>query len=130
VGRSAEDVSWPRSAEMNLKSQPGATITQGLSYAGREQSRRHDCAAAYAPSESKANPMIEFSTNSTAADFAKEYLRLGGKRKVVTDDNKISIRLWDDEPEKAEKFWAANIQTLERKKREEVETLLPSINDI
>lgn len=74
--------------------------------------------------------MIQFSTNSTAADFAKEYLRLGGNRKVVTDDNKISVRLWDDEPEKAEKFWAANVATLERKKREEVETLLPSINDL
>jgi hypothetical protein len=74
--------------------------------------------------------MIEFATNSTASDLAEEYLRLGGKRKVVTDDNKISIRIWDDEPEQAEKFWAANVQSLERKKREEIETLLPSINDI
>lgn len=74
--------------------------------------------------------MIQFSTNSTASDFAKEYLRLGGKRKVVTDDTEISIRIWDDEPEKAEKFWAAHVEPLERKKREEVETLLPSINDL
>ena len=74
--------------------------------------------------------MIRFDTNTKSAELAKEYLRLGGKRKVVTDDNKISIRIWDDEPDQAEEFWAANVQSLERKKREEVETLLPSINDI
>jgi hypothetical protein len=91
---------------------------------------RQDDAAQYDLTAHKEVTMIQFSTNTTASDFAKEYLRLGGKRKVVTDDNKISIRLWDEEPEKAESFWATYIQPLERKKREEVETLLPSINDI
>jgi len=71
--------------------------------------------------------MINFETNSTAADMAKEYLRLGGMRKVVTDDNKVSIRIWDEEPDKAAKFWADNVDIMDRKKREEVETLLPSI---
>ncbi|UVC10472.1 hypothetical protein IHQ71_07690 [Rhizobium sp. TH2] len=74
--------------------------------------------------------MIGFAPNSTASDLAKEYLRLRGKRKVVTDDNKISTRLWDVEPEKAEKFWATNVAPLARRKREEIETLLPSINDL
>jgi hypothetical protein len=74
--------------------------------------------------------MIRFDTHSTASDLAKEYLRLGGKRKVVLDDNKRSVRMWDDEPEKAEQFWAASIQSLEPKRREQVETLLPSINDV
>jgi len=62
-----------------------------------------------------------------ASELAREYLRLGGTRKVVTDDNKISTRIWEDEPAEAAGFWRARVDSLGRKRREEVETLLPSI---
>ena len=63
----------------------------------------------------------------SAAQLAEEYQRLGGTRKVVTDDNKISTRIWEHEPPEAAQFWEAHIVPRGRKGREEVETLLPSI---
>ena len=66
-------------------------------------------------------------STTTASELAKEYLRLGGTRKVVTDDNRISVRIWEGEPAQAAHFWDTEIDTLDRKAREEVETLLPSI---
>jgi hypothetical protein len=67
-------------------------------------------------------------THSTAASgLVHEYLRLGGTRKVVMDDNRISIRIWEDEPAAAAEFWTWRVDSLTRKEREEVETLLPPI---
>jgi len=63
----------------------------------------------------------------TAVELAEEYRRLGGTRKVVTDDNKISTRIWEKEPAEAARFWEEKVVPRGRKGREEVETLLPSI---
>lgn len=63
-----------------------------------------------------------------AAEFAEEYLRLGGKRKAAADDNKMSIRLWEDEPEEARTYWESNIASLPAERRKEVESHLPSIS--
>jgi hypothetical protein len=63
-----------------------------------------------------------------AVDLAREYLRLGGKRKAAADDNAMSIRLWQDEPEEADTYWNANIATLPAERRKEVESHLPSIS--
>ena len=63
----------------------------------------------------------------TAVELAEEYRRLGGTRKVVTDDNKISTRIWKEEPAEAARFWEEKVASRGRKGREEVETLLPSV---
>lgn len=63
-----------------------------------------------------------------AAELAKEYLRLGGKRKSAADDNAMSTRLWQDEPEEAQTYWNANIGPLPAERRKEVESHLPSIS--
>jgi hypothetical protein len=61
-------------------------------------------------------------------ELADEYLRLGGQRKAKVDDNIVNVRIWEDEPAEAERFWAENIAPLEDSRRREVELLLPSIN--
>lgn len=63
-----------------------------------------------------------------AAKLAEEYLNLGGKRRTAADDNKMSIRLWEDEPEEARIYWESNIAELPDERRKEVETHLPSIS--
>jgi hypothetical protein len=63
-----------------------------------------------------------------AAELAEEYLNLGGKRKTAADDNKMSIRLWENEPEEARIYWESNIALLPVERRKEVETHLPSIS--
>ena len=62
------------------------------------------------------------------AELARKYLRLGGKRKSAADDNAMSTRLWQDDPEEAETCWNANIASLPSKKHREVESHLPSIS--
>jgi hypothetical protein len=61
--------------------------------------------------------------------LANEYLALGGKRLSKLDDNIISSRTWDDEPEDASSFWKERIETLPQDQRTEVESHLPSMND-
>ncbi|MBW9117333.1 hypothetical protein JNB88_27315 [Rhizobium cauense] len=61
--------------------------------------------------------------------LAEEYLRLGGKRLAKIDDNIVDTRTWDEDTPEAEAFWQKYIQTLDRKKRAEVEVFLPSISD-
>jgi hypothetical protein len=63
-----------------------------------------------------------------AAELAREYLRLGGKRKSAADDNAMSTRLWQDDPEEAATYWRANIASLPANRRKEVESHLPSIS--
>ncbi|KAB1122149.1 hypothetical protein [Neorhizobium galegae] len=66
-------------------------------------------------------------TSTDAARLAEEYVRLGGKRKAKLDDNIVSTRLWDDEPQEAADFWRSEIETLSESKRQ-VETNLPNMN--
>ena len=67
-------------------------------------------------------------TKTTASELVKRYLELGGTRKAAADDNLISTRLWDDEPNEAREFWEANVASLPADRRREVESLLPSIS--
>lgn len=61
--------------------------------------------------------------------LAKEYLRLGGGRRVKIDDNIVYARRWDDEPTMASSFWKEHIEPLKEHHRREVEMHLPSITD-
>ncbi|MDP9590809.1 hypothetical protein GR158_13250 [Shinella sp. AETb1-6] len=62
-----------------------------------------------------------------AADIAKEYQRLGGKRLAKLDDNLVSTRQWDDEPAEAAAFWKENVEVLSDKEQAEVVTNLKTI---
>ena len=61
--------------------------------------------------------------------LAKEYVRLGGRRKSKMDDNSTSVRKWEDDTPEAEVFWKNHIETLGQDERKQVEDFLPSIND-
>jgi hypothetical protein len=63
-----------------------------------------------------------------ARKLADEYLRLGGHRRVVIDDNVTSIRNWEPEPDEADAFWKTNVETLSPERQREVALLLPTIN--
>ena len=45
--------------------------------------------------------------------LAEEYLRLGGTRQVMIDDNKTFVRQYEDEPEEADSFWTKQIANLD-----------------
>ncbi len=60
--------------------------------------------------------------------LAEEYLRLGGTRQVMIDDNKTFVRQWEQEPADAEAFWQTHIENLEAERRKDVEFFLPSVN--
>ncbi|ASY66136.1 hypothetical protein SJ05684_b51540 (plasmid) [Sinorhizobium sojae CCBAU 05684] len=65
---------------------------------------------------------------TNARRLADEYLRLGGHRRVVIDDNQTSVREWESEPEEAEAFWKLYVETLSPERQREVELFLPTIN--
>ena len=60
--------------------------------------------------------------------LAEEYLRLGGRRKAVIDDNFISTRAWEEDPPRAKAFWKERIEPLDADRRKEIESLLQTIN--
>ncbi len=68
------------------------------------------------------------SVRNGAQELAKEYLRLGGRRLLVMDDNILSTNSWEADPPEAETFWKREIETLEPRQRSEVMSFLPSIN--
>ena len=63
-----------------------------------------------------------------AAELAKEYQRLGGKRLAKMDDNIISNPKWEDEPAEASAFWKENVEVLSDKEQAEVVSHLETIN--
>ncbi|GES40837.1 hypothetical protein FBZ98_104218 [Rhizobium sp. ERR 922] len=63
-----------------------------------------------------------------AQELAEEYLRLGGKRLLVMDDNILSTNSWEADPLEAEAFWKREIESLAPRQRNEVMSFLPSIN--
>lgn len=67
---------------------------------------------------------------TAAAKLAGEYVRLGGRRLSKIDDNQVSTRKWEHETPEAEAFWKNNIEPLDERHRQEVVTLLPSINTV
>ncbi|MDE1157118.1 MAG: hypothetical protein PW791_02355 [Neorhizobium sp.] len=70
--------------------------------------------------------MTELETN--ALKLARRYVELGGRRRSKLDDNIVSTRLWQDEPEDAKQFWETQIASLTEENRREVETHLPTMN--
>jgi len=60
--------------------------------------------------------------------LAEEYLRLGGTRQVMIDDNKTFVRQYEDEPEQANAFWKDQIASLDEARMKDVEFFLPSVN--
>lgn len=62
-----------------------------------------------------------------AQELAEEYLRLGGKRLLVMDDNILSTNSWEADPLEAEAFWKRK-SSLAPRQRNEVMSFLPSIN--
>ena len=65
--------------------------------------------------------------DTRSAQLVDRYLALGGRRRVVVDDNALSTRLWEDESASAAEFWRQEIATLPEERRREVLSLLPSI---
>ena len=63
-----------------------------------------------------------------ALELAREYQRLGGTRMAKIDDNLVSTRQWNSEPDEASSFWADRIEILTEKQQAEVVTHLKSIN--
>lgn len=63
-----------------------------------------------------------------AAELAKEYQRLGGKRLAKMDDNLISTRQWEDEPAEASAFWKENVEGLSDKEQAEIVSNLQTMN--
>ncbi|NLS01331.1 hypothetical protein HGP17_31240 [Rhizobium sp. P38BS-XIX] len=63
-----------------------------------------------------------------AKDLANEYLRLGGRRLLVMDDNILSTKSWESDPPEAETFWKQKVELLALRQRNEVMSFLPSIN--
>jgi hypothetical protein len=60
--------------------------------------------------------------------LAKEYIRLGGKRQAIMDDNIVDTRKWEGDSPEAEAFWNENIKTLDDDRLREVQTHLPDIS--
>lgn len=67
-------------------------------------------------------------TEAKALDVAREYQKLGGTRLAKMDDNVISTRQWDDEPDAASTFWKQKFEILDDKKQAEVVSHLKSMN--
>lgn len=67
-------------------------------------------------------------TDTKSSQLVERYLALGGQRRSATDDNAVSTRLWENEPDQAREFWAREIASLPEAQRKEVELLLPSIS--
>ncbi|AVA25605.1 hypothetical protein [Rhizobium sp. NXC24] len=63
-----------------------------------------------------------------AQELANEYLRLGGRRLLVMDDNVLSTQIWEADPPEADTFWKQKIDPLPQRQRNEVMSFLPSIN--
>ena len=63
-----------------------------------------------------------------AAELVQRYLDLGGQRRSVIDDNLISTRLWNDEPQAATDFWDREIEPLSGDARDKIKSLLPSVS--
>lgn len=69
-------------------------------------------------------------TANPSQELADEYVRLGGQRKSVLDDNLVFVRHWEDDTPEAEALWQDRIETLSVDERRDVEKFLPAINSL
>jgi hypothetical protein len=67
---------------------------------------------------------------TSTAQLAEKYVRLGGGRLAKIDDNQVSTRQWKHGTREAEAFWNEEIAPLDEKRRDEVITHLPTINEV
>jgi len=67
-------------------------------------------------------------TDTPLLQLARDYIRLGGKRRSVVDDNVVSTRDWEPDSSEAEAFWKERVETLDADERKQVELYLPTIN--
>ncbi|RFB83429.1 hypothetical protein B5K08_28945 [Rhizobium leguminosarum bv. trifolii] len=75
-----------------------------------------------------ASAVIDGDSETPSLKLAKEYLRLGGRRRSKIDDNITEVRQWDQDPPEAERFWKERVETLSKDERKQVEDFLPTIN--
>ena len=68
--------------------------------------------------------------DNPSKQLAEEYMRLGGHRRAVIDDNLVSTRCWEQDTPEAAQFWTDRIDTLEPARRRQVVCFLPTINRI
>ncbi|CAN7667680.1 hypothetical protein [Pararhizobium sp. LjRoot238] len=69
-------------------------------------------------------------TGNRSKDLAAKYIRLGGRRRAVLDDNLVSTREWAEGTAEAEAFWRDEIESLPDAERKDVQKLLPGINAV
>lgn len=69
-------------------------------------------------------------TGNRSKDLATKYIRLGGKRRAVLDDNLVSTREWVEDTAEAKAFWRDKIECLPDPERKDVEKFLPGINTV
>ncbi|MCV9967476.1 hypothetical protein OIU34_37225 [Pararhizobium sp. BT-229] len=69
-------------------------------------------------------------TGNRSKDLAAEYIKLGGKRRAVLDDNLVSTREWAEDTAQAEAFWRDEVESLPDAERKDVEKFLPGINTV
>lgn len=69
-------------------------------------------------------------TGNRSKDLATKYIRLGGKRPSVLDDNLVSTREWAKDTADAKVFWRDKIECLPDAERKDVEKFLPGINSV
>lgn len=66
--------------------------------------------------------------NTHALELAREYRRLGGTRLAKMDDNFVSTRKWEEEPDEASRFWHDRVEVLDDRHQAEVVSHLKSMN--
>lgn len=95
---------------------------------GERAASQREQVAGQAESSLRQGGLLEDDLETRSHELATEYLRLGGRRRIVMDDNITDTRKWEpDEPE-AEAFWQTNIASLPEAQRKQVEDHLPSVN--
>lgn len=73
--------------------------------------------------------LLDDDLETRSHELAMEYLRLGGRRRAVMDDNITDTRKWEPDEPDAEAFWQAHIASLPKAQRKQVEDHLPSANE-
>lgn len=95
---------------------------------GERATNEREQIAGQAESSLRKGGLLDDDLETRSHELARQYLRLGGRRRAVVDDNITDTRKWEpDEPE-AEAFWQTQIASLPQAQRKQVEDHLPSVN--
>lgn len=96
---------------------------------GERAASQREQAARQAENSLRHDGLMEDDLETRSHELATEYLRLGGRRRAVLDDNLTDTRKWEPDGPEAEAFWQRNIAPLPKAQRKQVEDHLPSINE-